>query len=107
VRTGDDRRVIIPNEQLASSTIVNHTIVDPRVRVEVTLWIPVDADPTRAMAALEELTDVDVAVADMEKDGIKLTVGAWASSANERAGVAAGLRVRCIERLQQASILGG
>jgi small-conductance mechanosensitive channel len=108
VRTSDGRRVIIPNEQLASSTIVNYTIVDPRLRVEVTLWIPVDADPARAVAALEEEPDVeDVAVADMEKDGIKLTVGAWAPTASERAGVAAGLRVRCIERLQQASILGG
>jgi small-conductance mechanosensitive channel len=107
VRTGDGRRVIIPNEQLASSTIVNYTIVDPRVRVEVTLWIPVDQDPARAVAALEDEPDVDVTVADMEKDGIKLTVGTWAGSASERAKVAAGLRVRCIERLQQASILGG
>ena len=108
VRTGDGRRVIIPNEQLASSTIVNYTIVDPRLRVEVTLWIPVDADPARAVATLEGEPDVeDVSVTDMEKDGIKLTVGAWASTASERATVAAGLRVRCIERLQQASILGG
>ncbi len=107
VRTGDDRRVIIPNEQLASSTIVNHTIVDPRVRVEVVLWIPVDADPMRAIAALEEEPEVDVSIADMEKDGIRLTVGTWAPSAAERAQVAAGVRLRCIERLQQASILGG
>jgi small-conductance mechanosensitive channel len=107
VRAGDGRRVIIPNEQLASSTIVNHTIVDPRVRVEVTLWIPVDADPGKAVATLREEPDVDVAVADMEKDGIRLTVGTWAPGAAERGDVAAGLRVRCIERLQQASILGG
>lgn len=106
IRTGDGRRVIIPNEQLASSTIVNHTIVDPRVRVEVTLWIPVDQDPGRALAALEDEPDVDVTVADMEKDGIKLTVGTWAPTAADRSKVAAGLRVRCIERLQQASILG-
>jgi small-conductance mechanosensitive channel len=106
LRAGDGRRVIIPNEALASSTIVNHTIVDPRVRVEVTLWIPVDADPTRAVAALEEEPDADVSVTDMEKDGIKLTVGTWAPTASERSDVAAGLRVRCIERLQQASILG-
>jgi small-conductance mechanosensitive channel len=106
VRAGDGRRVIIPNEQLASSTIVNHTIVDPRVRVEVSLWIPVDADAARALAALEEEPDADVAVADMEKDGIRLTVATWAPSAGDRANTAAGLRVRCIERLQQASILG-
>jgi small-conductance mechanosensitive channel len=107
VRTGDGRRVIIPNEQLASSTVVNHTIVDPRVRVEVSLWIPVDQDPARAVAALEEEPDVDVAVTEMEKDGIRITVGTWAPSAAQRGDVAAGLRLKCIERLQQASILGG
>jgi len=106
VRTGDGRRVIIPNEQFASNTVVNYTIVDPRVRVEVSLWIPVDQDPARAVAALGEEPEVDVAVADMEKDGIRITVGAWAPSASERGDVAAGLRLRCIERLQQASILG-
>jgi small-conductance mechanosensitive channel len=106
MRAGDGRRVIIPNEQLASGTIINHTIVDPRVRVEVALWIPVDADPVRALAALSEEQDADVAVADMTVDGIKLTVGLWAPTAADRATEAAGLRVRCIERLQQASILG-
>ena len=106
MRAGDGRRVIIPNEQLASGTIINHTIVDPRVRVEVALWIPVDADPVRALAALSEEQDADVAVADMTVDGIKLTVGLWAPTAADRAAEAAGLRVRCIERLQQASILG-
>ena len=107
VRAGDGRRVIIPNEQLASSTIVNHTIVDPRVRVEIALWIPVDADPVRALDALAEEPDADVAVSDMEIEGIKLSVGIWAPTASDRAEAAAGLRVRCIERLQQASILGG
>ncbi|HEY2603425.1 MAG TPA: mechanosensitive ion channel domain-containing protein [Thermoleophilaceae bacterium] len=106
VRAGDGRRVIIPNEQLASSTIINHTIVDPRVRVEVSLWIPVAANPARALAALEEEPDSDAAVADMQIEGIRLDVGTWAPTAADRAAAAAGLRLRCIERLQQASILG-
>jgi small-conductance mechanosensitive channel len=106
LRAGDGKRVIIPNEQLASSTVVNHTIVDPRVRVEVFVWTPVDADPVRALAALAEEPDADVAVADMQIDGIKLSCAIWAPTASDRAEAAAGLRVRCIERLQQASILG-
>jgi small-conductance mechanosensitive channel len=95
VRAGDGRRVII-----------NHTIVDPRVRVEVSLWIPVAANPARALAALEEEPDSDAAVADMQIEGIRLDVGTWAPTAADRAAAAAGLRLRCIERLQQASILG-
>jgi small-conductance mechanosensitive channel len=107
VRADDGRRIIIPNEQLASSTVINHTIVDPRVRVTVDIWLPLDADVGQAVALLSEEADVDVSVADMTPEGIKLSVGAWAVTASERGAVAAGLRARCIERLHQASILGG
>ncbi len=44
IRKGNDTRVIVPNERLAQSTIANHTIVDPRVRVEVDIWLPPWAD---------------------------------------------------------------
>jgi small-conductance mechanosensitive channel len=107
VRADDGRRIIIPNEQLASGTVVNHTIVDPRVRVSVDIWIPIDADATQAASLLSEEPDVDVSVSDMTVDGVKLSAGTWAASASERGSVAAGLRARCIERLHQASILGG
>ena len=46
------RRLIVPNERLAQSTIENHTIVDPRVRVEVEVWLPPRRTPTRALEAL-------------------------------------------------------
>jgi small-conductance mechanosensitive channel len=107
VRADDGRRIIIPNEQLASSTVINHTIVDPRTRVTVDIWIPIDADASQALALLSEEPDVDVSVADMTVEGVKLSVGTWAATASERGSMAAGLRARCIERLHQASILGG
>ena len=40
IRTDDGRRVIVPNDRLAQNTVVNDTIVDPRVRVEVDVWVP-------------------------------------------------------------------
>jgi len=107
IRAGDGRRVIIPNERLAQSTIQNHTIVDPRVHVEVSLWIPPEADATRALHVLAEgEKDVDVAVAEVEREGVRLVAGTWAASASEKGELEAGLRARCLERLQQAAILG-
>jgi small-conductance mechanosensitive channel len=107
VRAGDGRRIIIPNERLAQSTIENHTIVDPRVHVEVSLWVPVDADVQRTLAVLrEEGEGVEVDVAEVDKEGIRLVAGTWAQSASERGKAEAGLRARCLERLQRASILG-
>src|ERR687894_2621409 len=44
LRSDDGRRIIIPNERLAQNVIENHTIIDPRVRVSVSVWIQPDAD---------------------------------------------------------------
>ena len=35
IRLDDGRRLIVPNERLAESSVLNHTILDPRVQVEV------------------------------------------------------------------------
>src|SRR5918992_4365573 len=54
IRKANDTRLVVPNERLAQSAIENHTIVDPRVRVEVELWLPRSADAGRALAALSQ-----------------------------------------------------
>jgi len=104
VRLADGRRLIIPNERLASSTLENHTIVDPRVHVEVSLWIPPDADATRALAVLGDRPEVEAVVAEVERDGIRLSVGAWADSPAERGAVEAELRADCLERLRREGL---
>ena len=99
IRAGDGRRIIVPNERLAQSTIENHTIVDPRVRVEVSVWIPPAADPARALTLLSEAPGSDVEIAESERDGIRLVVGTWADRVDERGAVAAQLRADCLRRL--------
>jgi small-conductance mechanosensitive channel len=108
VRAGDGRRVVIPNERLAQSTIENHTIVDPRVHVEVSVWIPPYADIKRALElAVQDEDGVDASVAEVDKEGVRIVVGAWAQHPDERGAMEAGLRARCLERLQRGSILSG
>ena len=104
VRTDDGRRVIIPNERLASNTVENHTIVDPRVRVEVSVWVGRDVDVIAALSALRAGDDVDVAVAEIDKDGVRLVAGTWARNSSERGPLAAGLRASCLERLRSAGL---
>src|SRR3954466_6280436 len=43
IRLDDGRRLVVPNERLAQSSIENHTILDPQVQVEVSVWLPPDA----------------------------------------------------------------
>ena len=104
IRKANDTRMIVPNERLAQSTIENHTIIDPRVRVEVDLWLPPSADAVRALAVLGDDPDVDVEIAQVEKDGVKLTAATWASSARERGDVAARVRANALERLRSEGL---
>jgi len=104
LRADDGRRIIVPNEQLAQNTIENHTIIDPRVRVEVSVWIPLSADAMRAVAALNQQDDVQASVAEVDKDGVRLVAGTWARDVGERSSVAAGLRVSCLEILRREGL---
>ena len=105
VRTEDGRRIIIPNERLAQNTVENHTIVDPRVHVEVSVWIAPEVDALEALAALRDHhDDVDVSIAEIDKDGVRLVAGTWARNSGEREPVAAGLRASCLERLPSAGL---
>ena len=100
IRKANDTRLIVPNERLAQSTIENHTIVDPRVRVEVEVWLPPSADTARALEVLGNEPGLDVEVALIEKDGVKLTAATRAESARERGAVAARVRARTLELLR-------
>ena len=104
VRTDDGRRIIVPNERLAQNTVENHTIVDPRVRVEVSVWISREVDAIEALGALRVADDVDVSIAEIDKDGVRLVAGTWARNSAERGPVAAGLRASCLERLRSAGL---
>jgi small-conductance mechanosensitive channel len=106
VVTDDGRRIIIPNERLAQNTVQNHTIVDPRVRVEASVWIPREVDALRALAVLRG-DDVDVSIAEIDKDAVRLVAGTWARKASERGPIAAGLRASCLERLRSAGLSSG
>ena len=104
VKTSDGRRIIIPNERLAQNTVQNHTIVDARVRVEVDVWIDREVDAIRAVGVLRSDSDVDVTIAEIDKEGVRLVAGTWARNAAERGPIAAGLRASCLERLQSAGL---
>lgn len=104
VRADDGRRIIIPNERLAQNTVQNHTIVDPRVRVEASVWIPPGADAIKALTALRREQDVEVSIAEVDKDGIRIVAGTWARNASERGQMAAGLRAACLERLHSEGL---
>jgi small-conductance mechanosensitive channel len=104
VRSDDGTRVVIPNEQLAQNTVQNHSILDPSLRVSVSVWVSRDVDPIRALAVLRGGEDLEVSVAEIDKDAIRLEAVTWARTPSERNALAAGLRVSCLERLHSAGL---
>jgi small-conductance mechanosensitive channel len=102
IRLEDGRRLIVPNERLAQSSVVNHTILDPRVQVEVSVWLPLDADLDKAMELIRnDATDVDVSVAEVDKEGVRLSATTWTSGPSERGRAAAEMRRRWLRQLRE------
>jgi small-conductance mechanosensitive channel len=102
VRLDDGSRLIVPNERLAQSSVENHTVVDPRVQVEVSVWIPPGADAERAIEVIaSEDEGVSATVAEVERDGVRLSATTWADGPRERGRVAAELRGRWLRRLRE------
>ncbi|HEX2162252.1 MAG TPA: mechanosensitive ion channel family protein [Thermoleophilaceae bacterium] len=99
IRCDDGRRLVVPNERLAQSSIVNHTVVDPRVKVVVDIWLPPDADTDRALDLLTH-DQVEVRIAEITHDGIRLTATTWAENASARGQVASTLRQESLRRLR-------
>src|SRR5947209_16042503 len=54
IRAGDRRRIVVPNEKLASDTIVNASIRGRETYAEVSVPVPLRADLDAALAALRE-----------------------------------------------------
>jgi small-conductance mechanosensitive channel len=105
IRMDEGPRLIVPNERLAQSSVVNHTIMETRVQVEVSVWLPPDADLDKAMELIaDEEAGVSASVAETDKDGVRLSATTRASSAAERGKVAAELRARWLRLLREHAL---
>jgi small-conductance mechanosensitive channel len=103
IRLDDGRRLVVPNERLAQSSIHNHTVVDPRVQVEVSVWLPPGGDVDRALELIGG-EGVEAQVAEVDKDGIRLSATTWAESPGERGAQGAALRLRWLRRLREEGL---
>ena len=109
IRLDDGHRLIVPNERLAQSSIENHTIRDPRVQVEVSVWLPPSADLDRALELIaSEEEGVSAGVAEVDKEGVRLSATTWTTSADgARAGGRGAAPALAAEAPRARSILRG
>src|SRR3954453_23585502 len=98
IRLDDGRRLVVPNERLAETPVQNHTVVDPRVQVEVSAWLAPGADVDRALELIEEDEGVAATVAESDKEGIRLSATTWAARPGERGAGGAPPRAGLLRR---------
>jgi small conductance mechanosensitive channel len=107
LRTAGEKRLVIPNERLASGILLNDTLQVDAVGLEVTLWIPPGADSALALELLRDESGADVSVAETVPSGVRLAVAGAPVAPAEHGAAEADLRARCHARLRAAGLLEG
>jgi small conductance mechanosensitive channel len=116
IRASDNRRVVIPNEQLASTVVQNYSIVDEVSATAVDFVVP----PAVALAdvsatALEEAarcsdTSLDrqpsLTVTAIDLEGAHLRITVWAADKPAADRAASDLRAALASRLREDGVLG-
>lgn len=116
LRTPDNRRILIPNEELANSRITNHTLVDPVSLAQARILVPSSIDPVRVKEVLAEQASIapgrlehrpgpGVSVADVTADGVVYSVSVWVGDPAAVPVTSAWLRERSLARLNDEGVL--
>jgi small-conductance mechanosensitive channel len=115
IRTADNRRVVIPNEELASTVVHNYTIVDEASAAGVDFVVPTAAALADVIgSALDEARrfhddtlgrEPAVAVTDLTADSVCLRATIWAKDKPTADRTAAELRVALAARLTDEGLL--
>jgi small-conductance mechanosensitive channel len=103
LRTASDQRVVIPNERLAAGILRNDTLGSDSVGLDVSVWLPPDADAERALAALGEAANI----AEITPDGVRISVSGDPVPPPQKAPRQAELRAESLQRLREAGLLAG
>jgi small conductance mechanosensitive channel len=107
IRTDEGSRLVIPNEKLASDTILNSTIVSREKVAEITLQVPLDKDLRTVVDLLRESIEderaPDVVVTALNGNAT-IVVRVAADGPREADRLESELRIRAHERLRAAGI---
>jgi len=108
IKTSENKRLVIPNEKLASDTILNSTIVSREKLAQVSIQVPLDKDLDAVVDLLKTETAgdprADVLVTALNGTAT-VTVRSWASNASELEDVQSDLRRRIARTLREQSLL--
>src|SRR5580765_3861700 len=96
IRTADNDRLVVPNEKLASDTILNSTIRSPLTLAEVTVQVPATADLRQVLESLQGEGE-EVYLSDLAGDKASIVVRKWVPGEGVAEQAASDLRVSLAE----------
>ena len=105
IRALDGARLVIPNEKLASDTILNFTIRSPEKVAEVTVQVPLGQDLDALVEQLAAETQAEVYVSSLEGNAT-LTLRSPARSEDDALRLEHELRLSAYRRLRAAGVYG-
>jgi small-conductance mechanosensitive channel len=107
IDAGNGEMVVVPNEILTSSGIVNNSVGSARAPTVVSIWLPAATDIDAARAAIEAAGGKEVVLADLTVvDGAKLQFRADRDTTKAREAQEAQLRESAQTALRTAGLLG-
>lgn len=106
IDTGDGRLVIVPNETVVTSIIVNRSTGDLTAPAMASLWVPPTADLAQAREALARLEPSQIEIAEVAADGVRIEIHGPRRAGGTRAGgEESALRERAHRALREAGVL--
>jgi small-conductance mechanosensitive channel len=72
IDTGDGRLLVVPNEKVVSAPVFNHSTGDRTAPATVSVWLPPDASLEEARRVLKPAGAVEISVAEITPEGIRL-----------------------------------
>src|SRR5579871_5758003 len=116
LRTADNRRVLIPNEDLTGSRVVNLTLIDPVSLAQVRISTPVNVDAALVRDLLAPVARElpgrlaarpvpEVTLSDLTGAAAVFSVAAWVPDPADVAPAQAWMREQAQRRLSEAGLL--
>jgi len=102
---GDGSLIVVPNERVATESVINHSAGNPHAPVTVDVWLRPDADLEAARAALERGEITSAHLVELTVEGARLQIKAALDAGVDREGHEAELRERAQGVLREAGLL--
>jgi small-conductance mechanosensitive channel len=72
IDTGDGRLMVVPNEQVVSAPVFNHSTGDRTAPATVSVWLPPAASLEEARRVLKPAGATEISIAEITPEGIRL-----------------------------------